>query len=179
MNKGTLSPETPERTVIALGSNIHDRMAYMQAAADIFTKADGIKILGASRIYETEPVGEFLDGDFLNAVIVAEVTLSPMDLLEACFNTERRCGRVRKSQDSPGSRNRKMDCDVIFYGDMTLNIPELVIPHPRWDEREFVIRPMMDVKKFLTNRQLELLESVEKGILSGETSCRLLNFMLI
>ncbi len=158
MIPGDRKPEIPERAVISLGSNIDDRMKYIQKGTDIWRESRDVDVIAVSSTYETEPVrmaGDKFDSDFLNAIIICDVMLSPLDLLELCQIIERKCGRDRELEKVTGRGNRALDCDIIFYGDHEIKhpSPDLVIPHPRWHDREFVIKPMKDVRGHLTNWQ--------------------------
>lgn len=155
MTSADRKPEIPERAVISLGSNIDDRMKYIQKCIDIWRESRDVDVIAVSSIFETVPVhkpGDKFDGDFLNACIVCDVLLSPLGLLELCQIIERKCGRDRELEKVTGRGNRTLDCDIIFYGDHEIHhaTPDLVIPHPRWHEREFVIKPMMALMEHLT-----------------------------
>lgn len=158
MTKADRKPEIPERAVISLGSNIDDRMKYIQKGTDIWRESRDVDVIAVSSIYETVPVrmaGDKFDSDFLNAIIICDVMLSPLDLLELCQIIERKCGRDRELEKVTGRGNRALDCDIIFYGDQNIELttPDLVIPHPRWKEREFVIKPMKDIRGHLKDWQ--------------------------
>lgn len=128
------------RAALALGSNLGDRLATLQGAVDELAAADGVRLVAVSPVYETEPVGP-PQPDYLNAVVVAEVALSPRSLLELALATEERFGRVRDQRWGP----RTLDVDVLAIGDLTLDEPDLQVPHPRAGERAFVLRPWADV----------------------------------
>ena len=161
------------RSVIALGSNLGDRSEYIRRAVDLWRSSKGVNLLKVSGIYETDPVGENLSSDFLNCCIAVDVSISPRDLLEACLNIEKNCGRIRSEGGLSGTNDRTMDCDMIFYGDETIGEKGLKIPHPRWAERLFVVRPMNDIRDFLTEWQRERLDGVLAGFDSSDRSCRL------
>jgi 2-amino-4-hydroxy-6-hydroxymethyldihydropteridine diphosphokinase len=94
-----------------------------------------------SSIYETEPVG-FLDQPmFLNAVAEFESELSPRELLERGLAVERELGRVRGVRNGP----RNIDVDLLICGDLVVDEPDLVVPHPRYREREFVLRGLREL----------------------------------
>jgi 2-amino-4-hydroxy-6-hydroxymethyldihydropteridine diphosphokinase len=143
----------PARSAIALGSNIPDRLANLQCGLDLFRKFPGIDIIAVSRVYESVPEGENLSGDFLNAVMVIDTSLSARELLDKCLEVEANCGRDRNSEKISNSRNRTLDLDVIFFGDERINRPDLIVPHPRWQERDFVVLPLTDLLADLTDRQ--------------------------
>ena len=89
------NPALPVRAVIALGSNMPERISWLQCGLDRFRETPGIDVLSFSRVYESPPVGEGLSGDFLNAAIVCNTILSPHALLETCLSVEALCGRDR------------------------------------------------------------------------------------
>jgi len=174
-----------QRAVIGLGSNLPDRFAWLQEALDLWRGRDRVEVVGWSRVYETDPVGEDVGGDFLNAVMVIDTTLGPWELLQACRAIEEECGRDRNAEQSAGSRNRTLDCDVLFYGDTSTEInagggdsEALIIPHPRWSEREFVIMPLMDVSGELTQGQKRLVQNVTNPANNDSASCRIYGKML-
>ena len=124
---------------LALGTNLGERFDNLRAAINAF--APQIRVLEESRVYETEPWGYADQPAFLNMVVRAETDLSPRDLLARLKGLEASLGRV------PGFRNgpRLIDLDILFYDNLSLDIPGLVIPHPRLHERAFVLVPLSDV----------------------------------
>ena len=124
---------------LALGTNLGERSDNLRAALNAF--APQICVLEESRVYETEPWGYADQPAFLNMVVRAETDLSPRDLLGRLKELEASLGRI------PGFRNgpRLIDLDILFYDNLSLEIPGLVIPHPRLHERAFVLIPLADV----------------------------------
>jgi 2-amino-4-hydroxy-6-hydroxymethyldihydropteridine diphosphokinase len=124
---------------LALGTNLGERLDNLRAALSAF--APQICVLEESRVYETEPWGYADQPAFLNMVVRAETDLSPRDLLGRLKELEASLGRI------PGFRNgpRLIDLDILFYDNLRLDIPGLVIPHPRLHERAFVLVPLLDV----------------------------------
>ena len=125
---------------LGLGSNLGDRARNIHEAVRLLNEA-GIMAIKLSSIIETDPVGGPPQGLFLNAVLKARTDLSPEALLKAAHAVEAALGRVRTVKDGP----RTIDIDILLYDDLTLNTPELVIPHPRMKERAFVMRPLNEV----------------------------------
>ncbi len=167
MSLEPVKSESRERSVISIGSNISPRFDYLQSAVDMFHDSSGVDVVAVSRVYETAPVseeGEMYDGDFLNACIICDVSLTPEDLLGLCHEIERANGRDRSLEEVAGNRNRTLDCDIIFYGDRQVEIEQLVIPHPLWPVREFILRPLEDVREHLTEWQRESVDEVVEGI---------------
>ena len=125
---------------IALGSNLGDRRAHLLWAAEAL--AGAIQSLSLSSIIETEPVGVPTDQPpFLNAAATGTTTMPALDLLAFLQDLERRRGRDRPYRWAP----RTLDLDLIFYGDQTITLPQLVVPHPRFRERAFVLGPLAEV----------------------------------
>ncbi|MCX6644909.1 MAG: 2-amino-4-hydroxy-6-hydroxymethyldihydropteridine diphosphokinase [bacterium] len=158
MDEASYKPKNPERAVIAMGSNIEDRWSYLQKGLDLWRNSGGVNVLAVSSIIETKPVaehGEIFDLDFLNLCFVCDVTLSPLELMDLCHKIEKKCGRDRDREKKSGNRDRTLDCDIIFYGDREIvhTSPELIIPHPRWKGRDFVVKPMMELREYLTEWQ--------------------------
>jgi 2-amino-4-hydroxy-6-hydroxymethyldihydropteridine diphosphokinase len=125
---------------IALGSNLGDRDELLHAAVDALREVvDGIR---ASSWHRTEPVGvPGTQPEFLNGAIAGTTRLSARDLLEFLLATERRFGRERPY---PGAA-RTLDLDLILYGDQVIDEPGLVVPHPRFRERLFVLAPLSEI----------------------------------
>jgi 2-amino-4-hydroxy-6-hydroxymethyldihydropteridine diphosphokinase len=126
--------------VIALGSNIGDREAHLAFA--VARLAALLSNLKQSRWYDTEPVG--VPGDqprYLNGVVVGETTLGARELLNELLAIERDAGRTRPSPMAP----RTLDLDLILFGGERIQEPGLVVPHPRFRERLFVLEPLADI----------------------------------
>ena len=105
-----------------------------------------VRIVRVSSIHETEPV-EAPRGspDFLNMVIVGRTALAPHALLREMLAIEARLGRRRSVRNAP----RVIDLDLIFYGARNIHTPDLIVPHPRWMERDFVIEPLREVMRLV------------------------------
>ena len=133
---------TPRTTVVlALGSNLGDRLANLQAAVDALTAGPGLDEVAVSPVYETAPVGGPPQPEYLNAVLVAVTSLPPRAVLDRSRAAETALGRVRGPRWGP----RTLDVDVIVYGNEVSSDPELTLPHPRAHERAFVLAPWHDV----------------------------------
>jgi 2-amino-4-hydroxy-6-hydroxymethyldihydropteridine diphosphokinase len=131
----------PARVVIALGSNLGDRMANLQGAVDALCGPPGLSYLAVSPVYETEPVGGPSQPDFLNAVLLATTVLPARAVLARGQAAEAARRRVRTVAWGP----RTLDVDIIAYGDVVSDDPALTLPHPRAHERAFVLAPWHDV----------------------------------
>jgi 2-amino-4-hydroxy-6-hydroxymethyldihydropteridine diphosphokinase len=127
---------------LGLGSNLGDRRAMLQAAAeDLWTH--GVQAIRSSSVYETEPVGEVLDQPaFLNACLAVETALGPEALLDACKAVERALGRV-----AGGLRHgpRPVDVDVLLLGTEAYESERLAIPHREVARRRFVLVPLLEL----------------------------------
>jgi len=130
------------RVVLLLGSNIEPRKEYIDRAGVLLQKDIG-PITGESKIYESEPWGFEAKMRFLNKAMVFSTERSAKEVLAICLQTELQLGRKRKAGIAYGSRT--VDVDVLYYGDEIINLPELVIPHPRLHLRRFALIPLMDV----------------------------------
>ena len=127
--------------VLALGSNLGDRLASLQGGVDALCARPGLSRVQVSPVYETAPVGGPAQPEYLNAVLVAATTLSARAILDRCQEAENALGRVRTERWGP----RRIDVDVIVYGTEVSDDPGLTLPHPRAHERAFVLAPWHDV----------------------------------
>jgi 2-amino-4-hydroxy-6-hydroxymethyldihydropteridine diphosphokinase len=131
---------------LGLGSNVGDRRAELQAAAEELW-AHEIAVLASSSVYETEPVGEVRDQpEFLNVCLEVETALDPERLLDACQAIERIQGRVLAGEAGYVRHGpRPIDVDVLLLGDGVHESPRLRIPHPELTARRFVLVPLLEV----------------------------------
>jgi 2-amino-4-hydroxy-6-hydroxymethyldihydropteridine diphosphokinase len=134
---GNREPSGPQRVVIALGSNVGDRLDNLQGALDALFDSPGLTFLTVSPVFETTPVGGPEQADYLNAVLIAATSLPARTVLERCHAVETSFGRARSQHWGP----RTLDLDLIVYGDVVSDDPELTLPHPRAHERAFVLAP--------------------------------------
>ena len=125
---------------LALGSNMGDRESNLCAAIQSISAA-GIPVLRQSPIYETEPVGYIDQRWFLNMVVEAETELFPLQLLARTAKVERALGRVRTVPNGP----RTIDIDILLYANAVIRAARLKVPHPRMNERRFVLAPLADL----------------------------------
>jgi 2-amino-4-hydroxy-6-hydroxymethyldihydropteridine diphosphokinase len=137
----------PQRAVLALGSNLGDRLGMLQGALDALGKMPGVDVVAVSGVYETAPVGGPPGQDpYLNAVILVDTTLPASVLLERCLAVEGAFGRCRTERWGP----RTLDIDVITYDDQVSADEALTLPHPRAYERAFVLVPWLAVDQGAT-----------------------------
>ena len=132
------------RAVIGIGGNVGDvAQAFREALAEL-DAADGVRVVAASSLYRTAPVGGVEQDDFLNAAALLEVTLGPVQLLQLLLATESGHGRTREIHWGP----RTLDLDVLLWGaggHSVWELPGLSVPHPRWLERAFVLLPLAEL----------------------------------
>lgn len=124
---------------LGLGSNLGDRDQNVARAIDLL--AQRVKIATTSSLYVTEPVDHSDQPLFLNIVCRIRTSLAPEDLLGLAKRIEASMGRKPSFVNGP----RPIDIDILFYGDRVVNIPHLVIPHPRVQERAFVLVPLAEI----------------------------------
>lgn len=127
------------RVAVALGSNLGDRTAHLDAACRELRRL--LPDLKPSRYRDTEPVGVGLQPRYLNAAVVGTASLGARELLEELLAIEHRRGRARASPGAP----RTLDLDLILYGDDVVAEPGLTVPHPRFRERAFVLEPLDEI----------------------------------
>lgn len=129
-----------EPLLLALGSNLGDRLGHLRNGVRALV-GDGLRVVRASSVYESEAQGVGEQPDFLNAVILAHTGLEPRQVLERALAEERAAGRVRAAPGEP----RTLDVDLVFQGSRIVREPGLEVPHPRWRERAFVLAPLAEV----------------------------------
>ena len=129
------------RAYVALGSNLGDRLATLESALRALDALPGVTVAAVSSAYETEPWGGVEQPRYANAVAALDVEGDALSLLRACKAIERTLGR------EPGVRfgPRTIDLDVLLFGDLAADSPELTVPHPRMLEREFVVTPLLEI----------------------------------
>jgi 2-amino-4-hydroxy-6-hydroxymethyldihydropteridine diphosphokinase len=126
--------------VLALGSNLGDRLGNLQHGIGVLC-ATGLRCSAVSAVFATAPVGGPEQGEFLNAVLLADSALPAAEILARSQQAERALGRVRTVHWGP----RSLDVDIIAYGAEVSADPALTLPHPRAHERAFVLAPWLDV----------------------------------
>lgn len=135
-----------QRGFLGLGSNVGDRRANLQAAVDLLPE-HGVRVVGSSSTYDTDPVGLVPDQPpFLNACVEIATELGPLELLDACKAIERERGRVLAGEpgyvkDGP----RAIDVDVLLLGDRDFHHERLTLPHEQATSRRFVLVPLLEL----------------------------------
>ncbi len=131
---------------ISVGSNLGDRLRNLQEARRRVVALAGVRVVASAPVYETEPVEvgpAFADKRFLNSVLVIESAQAPEALAADLRRIEDDLGRVRSAdRNAP----RTIDLDVLYAGDVAMETAALILPHPRWNERRFVVQPLADVR---------------------------------
>ena len=134
---------------LSLGSNLDDRLASLRAARAAIAALPEVALLASAPVYQTQPVGvpeEFANLDFYNTVLIIGTSLDAHQLFARLQKIETALGRKRTlRQNTP----RLIDIDLIYYNGQTIRSGGLVVPHPRWTKRRFVLQPLADVRGHL------------------------------
>ncbi len=132
-----------KKAYIGLGSNLGDTSQNLTHAIRKIDDLSG-RVLKQSQFFQSEPWGFESPNNFLNAVILIETRLSPIELLNALQTIENELGRIEKTQNS-NYEDRIIDLDILLYEGVQMNSEELKIPHPHMKERDFVMIPLMEI----------------------------------
>ena len=135
------------KAFIALGSNLGEREAMIRLALDDLARLPGTMLVRASSLYDTEPVGEADQPNFLNAVAQIDTEMTARQLLWNLQLIEKRLGRVRSQKWGP----RTIDLDLLLYGNLIVEEPDLRVPHPELTRRSFVLVPLLELDPLLTH----------------------------
>ncbi len=143
---------TKSRAFLALGGNLGNPREAFKSAAKRLKQNQRIELIAASALYQTPPVGG-PDGqpDYLNAVVELATDLTPEELLDFCREIEDAAGRTRAVRWDA----RTLDLDLLFYDQLILDTPALCLPHPRLQERHFVLLPLAELAADLPHPQLQ------------------------
>ncbi len=136
-----------ERAYIAIGSNLGDRQAYLEAGLREVAALPNTRLAEVSQAYETPPVGPVAQPDFLNAVFAIETALAPEPLLVALLAAEKKHQRQRRIRWGP----RTLDLDLLLYGERVVASADLTLPHPHMHERSFVLVPLCEIAPRLSH----------------------------
>jgi 2-amino-4-hydroxy-6-hydroxymethyldihydropteridine diphosphokinase len=129
------------RALIGLGSNVGDRLQFLQRAVKQLGETIGVQVRDVSSVYETEPVGSAAQAWFLNAVVAVDTSLNPVTLLQQTQAIERALGRETTYHWGP----RTIDLDILLYGNTQVNTATLTIPHAELCQRAFVMIPLLEL----------------------------------
>ncbi|HET9386883.1 MAG TPA: 2-amino-4-hydroxy-6-hydroxymethyldihydropteridine diphosphokinase [Gemmatimonadales bacterium] len=135
------SPTSPERAYVALGSNMGDRQAHLAHARARLNDLPDTRILAVSRVEETAPLGPVAQPPYLNQMVLLETGLTPTELLRHCRTIEAERGRERRERWGP----RTLDLDIVRYGARIVREPDLMIPHPELEHRDFWQREIAEL----------------------------------
>jgi 2-amino-4-hydroxy-6-hydroxymethyldihydropteridine diphosphokinase len=128
---------------VGIGSNLGEPESQIGSAVELLAAEDGIELMAASTLRETEPVGYLDQPSFLNGAVRLETKLPARELLERLLAIEGRLGRLRG--EGPRFGPRTIDLDLLVYGDETIDEPGLTVPHPRLAERRFALEPLAEL----------------------------------
>ena len=135
------------RAYLGLGSNLGDREAMIRLALDDLARLPETALVKASSLYDTEPVGEADQPNFLNAVAALDTALTARQLLWNLQLIEKRLGRVRTQRWGP----RTIDLDLLLLGSLIIEEPDLLVPHPELTRRSFVLVPLVEIEPLLVH----------------------------
>lgn len=136
------------RAYVGLGANLGDPRAALESALLALAALPGTTLVARSSVYRTRPI-DASGPDFLNAVVALDTTLPPAELLAALHRIEAAAGRKRPYTNAP----RTLDLDLLLQGDLTIDTPELTLPHPRLHLRAFVLAPLLELAPGLVHPQ--------------------------
>lgn len=130
------------KAYLGIGTNLGDREENLKSALIALNLLPTTKVSAVSKVYETDPVGFAEQDNFLNIAVEIETELTAQNVLGACLGVEAGLGRIRTIKNGP----RVIDIDLLLYEDEKYDTPSLILPHPRMFEREFVLKPLLDIK---------------------------------
>ncbi len=147
------------RIYLGIGSNLKNRRENIRKALALL-KDNKIRLRKLSRIIETDPVGGPKQGKFLNAVLEADTNLRPRKLLDTLKNIEKQLGRKKTVRFGP----RTIDLDILLYDRAIINSKELIVPHPRMNERDFVLRPLREIAPniVIPNNKMKTVKKISR-----------------
>jgi 2-amino-4-hydroxy-6-hydroxymethyldihydropteridine diphosphokinase len=150
--------------LLALGGNVGNSRAILDRAIDLLCDGTEVRLKARSSDYRTPPWGFKYQPDFVNLAIVVETTLDPRELLARAQDVELKLGRNRAHEKRNGPRTA--DIDILAYGDLTIDEPNLTLPHPRLFERAFVLVPLAEIAgdRVIAGRRIdEAVKTIDAG----------------
>ena len=155
---------------LSLGSNLGDRVGYVQQATSLLGMLQNTNIIATSSFYESEPWKMNSDNWFVNAVVQISTSLTPEELLDECQRIEYQLGRpANRSQEYT---DRTIDIDIIFYDNLVLNNKRLTIPHKHFHKRGFMLVPMLEIAEDFVHPFFgKTVESLFEAIEDPEMVC--------
>jgi 2-amino-4-hydroxy-6-hydroxymethyldihydropteridine diphosphokinase len=139
---GRRDREVALKAYVGLGSNLGNRKATLEAALSLLSCQPGVELVAVSSFRETDPVGYADQPRFVNAAAEVETALRPRALLDRLLVVEHALGRTR---EGPRFGPRTIDLDLLLYGQLEIDEPGLVVPHPRLHERRFALEPLAEL----------------------------------
>lgn len=134
---------------VALGSNLGDRVGYLQLGRDLLKRLPRTVLVRATGVEETPALGPVPQDPYLNQMLLLETTLSPHALLEHCQSIEEQAGRIRDKRWGP----RTLDVDIVRYGDEKIETDDLTLPHPEIPNRDFWLRELAELEPYARRKQ--------------------------
>ena len=153
-----------ETAYLSLGSNVGDRLAYLQQAVEKLNQIEALTVCESSSVYETCPWGVKNQAAFYNLVLKVKTSLLPADLLTACQQIEKELDRTREKRWGP----RTMDIDILLYGEKIISSATLQVPHPLMNQRDFVLVPLNEIAPQMLLSGVEI--AVHLGRLTTENA---------
>jgi 2-amino-4-hydroxy-6-hydroxymethyldihydropteridine diphosphokinase len=129
------------RALVGLGSNVGDRLGFLQKAVDELEHTPGISVVSISSVYDTEPVGKKDQPQFLNAAVELRSMLPASELYERMKEIERRIGRMPSERWGP----REIDLDLLYFDNEVIESPTFTVPHKESSNRRFVLVPLSEI----------------------------------
>lgn len=130
---------------LGLSTNMGDREGYLASACKMINENNKINILNKSKVYKTKTWGLIEESDCLNLCIEIQTILTPHELLQVCKDVESKLHKIKNIKIGP----RTIDVDILFYEGEILNDEDLILPHPKIEERAYILFPLMDLNKDL------------------------------
>ena len=127
--------------ILSIGTNMGNRQDNIDSCVKAMGLLPGTRVLAQSPVYETQPIGFAHQQSFYNIAVKVQSDFEPNEMLGACLGIEAGFGRIRQFKNGP----RIIDVDLIFAQDLRINTKNLTLPHPRWQERRFVLQPILDL----------------------------------
>lgn len=131
---------------LSIGSNLGDRVGSVNRALQAISAISGVKLLKISQLYETSPVSDIPQGNFINAACKLRTTLDAEELFFELCRIEKQLGKGPKDKNAP----REIDIDLLFFGTRYYRTKHLEIPHPRWNQRLFVLVPLQELTRTIS-----------------------------
>lgn len=129
------------KVLLSAGSNAGDSLNHLNTAVALLNATGFVNVLSSSSVYKTDPWGKTDQESFYNIALLAECTVDVGELMRIILNTEEKIGRIRVEKWGP----RIIDIDIILYGDIVVNTEQVIVPHPHFRDRLFVLKPAAEI----------------------------------